>query len=489
MGGAMTSSSTNLHFHGLSVPAVCHQDETLKTLIQPGDPAFEYRIEIPKTQPPGLYWYHPHVHGHTEEQILGGASGAIIVEGVDRVVPRVSALPERVFVVRDEKMPEQPSSSAPFDPNKPTKQLSINNIPIPYPEYPVPVMRMKPGERQFWRVLNASADTYLDLTLEFNGKRQNLNLVSLDGVPLHYGEVGSGEYSPQQSDIFVPPAGRAEFIVTGPPPGASGVLLTRSVFRGAGDDNGPTITVKNIAPGTRVGQDDVDPTRPLLSILTSPSASAQHVITPSRTNPDEFAKTPLSSVRPARKRKLYFSERLENPSDPSSGTLFFVTEDGKTPSIFEPDSTQPITVRQGEVEDWTIENRSLESHTFHTHQLHFMQVASQGTGWDEPTLRDTIDIPAWSGFGRYPSVTVRMDFRDPRIVGIFPFHCHILQHADGGMMGLIQVLPAESRRISHGVVNPKSISLGSPYRQQASDSSGLPAGARPLTESKVVNER
>ena len=83
----MTLPSTNPHFHGLAVPPVCHQDETLRTLIQPGDPPFEYRVQIPKNQPPGLYWYHPHVHGFTEEQLLGGASGALIVEGMEQAVP------------------------------------------------------------------------------------------------------------------------------------------------------------------------------------------------------------------------------------------------------------------------------------------------------------------------------------------------------------------------------------------------------------------
>ena len=45
----MTLASTNLHFHGLTVPPVCHQDEVLKTSIQPGDPPFEYRFRIPPT--------------------------------------------------------------------------------------------------------------------------------------------------------------------------------------------------------------------------------------------------------------------------------------------------------------------------------------------------------------------------------------------------------------------------------------------------------
>jgi FtsP/CotA-like multicopper oxidase with cupredoxin domain len=40
-GGVMSAAATNLHFHGLSLPPVCHQDETLRTLVQPGDPPFE----------------------------------------------------------------------------------------------------------------------------------------------------------------------------------------------------------------------------------------------------------------------------------------------------------------------------------------------------------------------------------------------------------------------------------------------------------------
>lgn len=72
----MTATSTNLHFHGLVVPPVCHQDDTLKTLVQPSSPPFKYSFEIPANQPPGLYWYHPHVHGFSKAQVLGGASGA-----------------------------------------------------------------------------------------------------------------------------------------------------------------------------------------------------------------------------------------------------------------------------------------------------------------------------------------------------------------------------------------------------------------------------
>ena len=50
-------------------------------------------------------------------------------------------------------------------------------------------------------------------------------------------------------------------------------------------------------------------------------------------------------------------------------------------------------------------------------------------------------VPYWSGSGPFPSITVRMDFRDPGIAGTFVFHCHILDHEDAGMMEKIQVNP------------------------------------------------
>ncbi len=83
-GGSMVDGATNLHFHGRAVPPVCHQDEAVRTLVEPGEPAFEYRMRIPENTPPGLYWYHPHPHGLTKAQVLGGASGALIVEGIER---------------------------------------------------------------------------------------------------------------------------------------------------------------------------------------------------------------------------------------------------------------------------------------------------------------------------------------------------------------------------------------------------------------------
>ncbi len=179
----MTRESTNLHFHGLIIPPVCHQDDVLHTSIQPGDPPFEYRFRIPENEPPGLYWYHPHIHGFTKEQVLGGASGAIIVEGIERADKALAGLPERVLIIRDQDLlnPNAPPSKwEPVVPKmlfdrdgdaantgtgfgKPAKDLSINFVPVPYPDYRPAVIEMKPDQQQLWRVVNASGITYLDL--------------------------------------------------------------------------------------------------------------------------------------------------------------------------------------------------------------------------------------------------------------------------------------------------------------------------------------
>jgi len=114
--------------------------------------------------------------------------------------------------------------------------------------------------------------------------------------------------------------------------------------------------------------------------------------------------------------------------------------------ITRPDCEMPnITVRQGDVEDWIIENRSNELHAFHIHQTHFLLLKWYGIPVNEPFLRDTVDVPFYDGKTTgYPSVTLRIDFRDPNIAGTFLYHCHLLEHEDNGMMGLVKVEPADT---------------------------------------------
>jgi len=442
-GELMARESTNLHFHGLTIPPVCHQDDVLHTSIQPGDAPFEYRFRIPENEPPGLYWYHPHIHGFTKEQVLGGASGAIIVEGIERADKAVAGLPERVLIIRDQDLLNPnalPSKSEPIVPKmlfdrdgdaantgtgfgKPAKDLSINFVPVPYPDYRPAIIEMKPEEQQLWRVVNASGITYLNLQVLFDHTPQKLGLVAMDGVPLNANGLPA-DFVDWQTHLGVPPGARVEFIVKGPPAGVSGLLVTKTVDTGAGGENDPNRAIATISASN-------DALEPISKLAASPQ-------------PLPAPQMPwLGSVAPVRTRKLYFSEKLLDPNDPNSATEFYLTVEGQAPVQFDPKSGIPnIIAKQGTVEDWIIENRSSELHAFHIHQLHFMLIDFHGKPANEPFLRDTVNVPYYNGRAlEYPSVRLRMDFRDPNTVGDFLYHCHLLEHEDGGMMGLIRVEP------------------------------------------------
>jgi FtsP/CotA-like multicopper oxidase with cupredoxin domain len=440
----MSPVSTNLHFHGLTIPPVCHQDDVMKTSVQPGDAPFEYRFRIPENEPPGLYWYHPHIHGFSKQQLLGGASGALIVEGIERANNSVAGLPERVFIIRDQDLMNPnapPAKSEPVVPKflidrdgdaanngtgfgKPAKDLSINYVPVPYPDYPPALIEMRPGEQQLWRVLNASAITYLNLAVLFHRSPQPLGLVAMDGVPMNQHAAQAAQVD-WQTHIGLPPGARAEFIVKGPAEGETGLLVTRTVDTGPGGEN--------------------DPNRMLAKIVTAANAPESRSKLQSSPEPlPASSERWLGDVPPVRVRRLYFSEKLADPNDPTSAVEFYLTAEGQEPKMFDMSSDAPnIVAQQGTVEDWIIENRSSELHAFHIHQLHFLLLDYSGRQVNEDFLRDTVNVPYYDGRSLvYPSVRLRMDFRDPNIVGTFVYHCHLLEHEDKGMMGSIRVNPA-----------------------------------------------
>jgi FtsP/CotA-like multicopper oxidase with cupredoxin domain len=398
-------NTTNLHFHGLNVPPVCHQDDVITTLIQTGQ-TFHYQLQIPTNEPPGLYWYHPHPHGYTALQVNGGAAGAIIVNGIEKVKPQVAGLKERVFVIRQQFLNPLAWIPGPY-------QLTLNFQPATYPTYASPIIQMEAGEKQFWRVVNASTQAFLDLQVLFGTTAQTLEIIGLDGVPV------TGD--PMVTSINIPPAGRAEFIVTAPPSG------TAATFVNAGFNTGP------------VG--NTNPLQLLANIETTASSAPPQVATTAPVTPTP-AVTPrfagLATITPTTQRKLYFSEAALGTNPPVN---FFITVDGQTPKLFSMNEPPAIVTKVGAVEDWTIENHTSEEHAFHMHQIHFLVLEVNGKPVANQTMQDTYEMPYWSGKGPYPSIKVRMDFRDPNIAGTFVYHCHVLDHEDAGMMAKIRVDP------------------------------------------------
>jgi FtsP/CotA-like multicopper oxidase with cupredoxin domain len=96
-----------------------------------------------------------------------------------------------------------------------------------------------------------------------------------------------------------------------------------------------------------------------------------------------------------------------------------ITVDGQPAQAYDP--APNIIAHQGDVEDWIIENRTRELHAFHIHQFHFLMLAWNSVSIDEPFLRDTVNVPYWDGKSAvYPSVKLRMDFRDQNTIGTLP---------------------------------------------------------------------
>src|SRR5258705_4954455 len=385
---------SNLHFHGLHVSPRFPQDDVLDMLAMPGE-TLTYTVSIPLDQAPGLYWYHPHPHGESHRQVLDGMSGAIIVEGIDRYVPELARLRERILVVRAVDI-EHDAQAATLK-----SRLEIPATPCGTSSEQVeriftvngairPSIDIAPGERQFWRILNAAADRYLDVQID----GQPFEVVALDGMPLAY----HNPHRPKEflNHFLLAPAGRIEAIVTGPPSAGRTTLRTRCVDTGPDGDANPAMVVADIIPGGRA----------------SSSTYAETIGRPIY--------------------KVTYPDRLEN-SVPDFVATF--TEDEKGFYIngrkFDLKSDPMMRVKVGSYQHWRIVNATRELHPFHIHQVHFLSYAENDVKLANPEWLDTTNVPVGG------SVDLIMDFTDPIIRGMSVFHCHLLNHEDKGMMAKI----------------------------------------------------
>jgi FtsP/CotA-like multicopper oxidase with cupredoxin domain len=427
----MNSTSVNVHFHGTNLSPTCHQDEVIKTIINAGQ-TFQYDVVFPTNEPPGLYFYHPHVHGISEHAVQGGATGAIVVDGIETMQPAIGSLAQRILVVRDQPVPGNPAPGG----NIPSWDLTLNFVPITSPTHAadatfVPaVLQMRNGSRELWSICNCAADTVLDLQYVFDGVPQAMQVVAIDGVPVNSQDgVQPGDPIPV-THFLLPTAARVQVIVPAPPTSVQvAQLMTLAIDTGPDGDN--------------------DPQRPLATIQTANQLRDSNIFAPSITavqkvNGRRFAGLKAAAI--AMHRTVFFDEI-------NSTDTFIMAVEGKPEHVFDPNAPPDIVATQGTVEEWIVQNRTQEVHEFHFHQLHFL-VESQDNfelngSPQNPVLNgqflDMIQVPYWDGDPThpFPSVTLRIDFRG-NDVGDFVFHCHILEHEDGGMMNIIRVQSADA---------------------------------------------
>ena len=367
---------SNLHYHGMSVSPQGNSDNVF-VHVHPGH-QFEYEVRIPANgrQRPGLFWYHPHAHGVVAKQMLGGMSGGLVVDGFEGLFPILRGLPERFLLIKHAELGDD------------NEIISING-------QLNPVVQIRPGELQFWRIANIGATLFIKFQIE----NMPLYAVATDGHPLSQPR--------KMTEFFVGPGQRIDAIAIGPQ---------------AGEYAMRTISFQNEA------WRKPDPVQQLATIVSNGLGAAsahetevlhQHVVGPRWI--DEVRSTAI-----ARRRTLEYSRTPDRH-------VFMIDR-----RVMDEDRVDQ-TVKLGDTEEWAVVNTDQQYHSFHIHQTGFLVTEINGVRQNEDSLRDTFSVPPATNDG--PGVLkVVIPFTDPVIVGRFVYHCHAVDHEDKGMMGVVEVV-------------------------------------------------
>jgi suppressor of ftsI len=396
-----TPLPTNLHVHGLHVSPLGSGDNIFVDVRPLTERTYSY--QIPLDQFPGFYWYHPHLHPLVQPEEAGGAAGGIIVEGsLDERLPNI---PQRIMVIQggNRRAPgaaSQPQSGTPsFGPPKPgapPPPVGVPNLLVNGAENPT--LRIRPGQLQRWRILNATSDRLLELAMP----GVTFEVLAQDGVTLR-------NMIPERH-LLISPGSRVEVLVRGGPTGLYklSALPFHQCLKGCNPFAGPTTGVTT-------------PKEDLLSMIsTGPAAQ------------DQLPTGPIGDPPDLRTKHVDVHRTILFTQDPIvKGPPAFLLDR----HVFNP-SRVDITMKLNSVEEWTLKNpahgAAFEWHTFHIHQNSFQIVSINGRPLNYVDWQDNVTLP--------PNSTVVILIHPIDFVGKFVFHCHVIFHEDHGMMGVAQVL-------------------------------------------------
>lgn len=364
---------STVHWHGMPVPA--DQDGNPQDAVPAGGERL-YRFTLPAGCA-GTYWYHPHPHGDTAEQVYRGLAGLFIVRAKN---DPLAALPEQHLVISDLRLAIDgsiPDNNSQDWMNGREGQFVLVN------GQREPVIRV--GAAQRWRVWNACSARYLRLAMP--GRK--ITLVGSDG--------GLLESAQTVEELLLPPGARAEWVVAGDAGEVSLMALAYDRSK-----------MGEVAPEQDLKLARIQFTQP--SSVTLPRL---------RTIP--------ARQKPLAKKRVVFSETMSMAGGQHS-MQFLVN--GKSFDMQRVD----LVSRLGECELWEIINDSHMDHPFHLHgtQFEILDTTLQGKTTPEPwrALRDTFNLRP------YQSARILVTQRH---TGLRMFHCHILEHEGQGMMGQVLV--------------------------------------------------
>jgi FtsP/CotA-like multicopper oxidase with cupredoxin domain len=370
--------ATTVHWHGLHIPVM--SDGSPFYPVAPGK-QYDYVFTIPRGTA-GTYWYHPHPHHHTGYQVAKGLYGAIIIRAADDPLP--ASLPEKLLILSDNRFLPDGSVDLP-EPHSPQGVADFENgregNVVFINGQVMPTISIRSGEVQRWRVLNASASRVYRLALPGH-------------TFLHVGNDGGlFELPVEVKEILIANGERVELLVRGThKPGDRSMLQTLPYDR--------------YIPQTRPS--DWSSTRDLVALQYSNEPAIPAVTLPGKLRPIPA----LDPAKATATRVISMSQGMIN---------------GKTMDMNRVD----VSAKLGATEIWEIENLVGMDHPFHLHGFQFQVLDRNGVPEPFRSWKDMINVPKHQ-MARF---IVRYDDHP----GKWMFHCHILDHEDHGMMGILEV--------------------------------------------------
>ena len=376
---------TNLHYHGLHVPPTGYADNSLLE-IAAGE-SLTYEFDLPTSHPGGTFWYHPHMHESVARQVSGGLAGVFIVRGELDQIPEIAGAPEAVLVLQDFGVD---SGGRPVEPGLMERMIGREGDLVTVNGQANPPFRIQKDGWIRMRIVNASSSRFYRLRLEDHP----LYLIAVDGGALPAPE--------EHDEILLTPGERIEVMVLGARPEGSYRLLSLPYNRG----------------GMGMGMMGGAPSRTIMlaTVVYEGQADRTWSLPKQLVGIDQL---PAPSVR----RSFQLGQGMGMGMMGGGGMTF--TINGRS---FSPNRIDTRVVLNS-VEDWEFINPMMMDHPMHIHTNPFQVI-----GWDGLPIRAWKDVVLVRANSR---IRVRTAFRD--FTGTAMYHCHILDHEDLGMMGLLEI--------------------------------------------------
>lgn len=421
---------TNIHYHGLNISHSGNADNVFIS-VEPGE-TFAYEFTIPDDHPAGTFWYHPHHHGFVADQVFAGLSGFFVVRGKLDEIPEIKAASEAFVALKDFQLNDEGKIA---EPDRMAVMMGREGSLVTADGQVNPRLQMPTNGLFRLRLLNASIARFYRLQVE----QHSIHLIATDG--------GALSEPVEVKELLLVPGERAEVLIRGDQPAGSYRLLNLPYDRGgmgmmnSGSMGG--MDMKNDGSTGGMNMKDGDSTG---GMKMGEGNSMKDMETDSSTNSLEgseamplatlvYSGTAAASALPAQlipikplpaaqnTRRIELSMRMSF----LKGMAF--TLNGKTYDHNRVDIQVPINT----VEEWEIANvdTDMMDHPFHLHASDFQVVSRNGQPEPYPAWKDTVLVRGGE------TVRIRIPFKD--FPGKSVYHCHVLDHEDLGMMGVIDV--------------------------------------------------